>query len=167
VHSRQQLAAVHDQPLEISRRQLAGELVERTARQDALDRERQQLAVVLHVLDAEHLRRRHAHRTRLRHDVLLVGEPRHRLSGDAHDDRAGGRQLDAVRLVHSASREANELVDLVATDRPDHRVDDLTGRRRHHRRVALSDRGSRGDRPRGGLSTRGTSADSSRQLVTT
>jgi hypothetical protein len=37
-----------------------------------LDRERQQLAVVLHVLDAEHLRRRHAHRPRLRHDVRLV-----------------------------------------------------------------------------------------------
>jgi hypothetical protein len=132
VHPRQQLAAVHDQPLEIHRRQLAGELVERAARQEALDRERQQLAVVLHVLDTEHLRRRHAHRTRLRHDVLLVGEPWHRLTGDARDDRAGGRQLDAVRLVHSATREANELLDLVATDRPHHRVDDLTRRRRHH-----------------------------------
>src|SRR5207302_7204223 len=62
----------------------------------------------------------------------LVGEPRHGLTADAHDDRARGRQLDAVRLVHSATREANELLDLVATDRPHHRVDDLTRRRRHH-----------------------------------
>ena len=34
-----------------------------------------------------------------------------------------GRQLDAVRLVHPATREANELLDLVATDRPHHRID--------------------------------------------
>ena len=55
-----------------------------------------------------------------------------------------GRQLDAVRLVHPATREANELLDLVATDRPHHRIDDLTRRRRYHPNVALSDRGSRG-----------------------
>jgi hypothetical protein len=73
--------------------------------------------------------------------TLLVGEPRHRLTGDARDDGARGRQLDAVRLVHPATREANELLDLVATDRPHHRVDNLTRRRRHHPSVALSDRG--------------------------
>jgi hypothetical protein len=53
VHARQQLAAVHDQPLE---------RVERAARQEALDRERQQRAVMVHVRDTEHVRRRHAHR---------------------------------------------------------------------------------------------------------
>jgi hypothetical protein len=62
VHARQQLAAVHDQPLEIRRRQLASERVERAARQEALDRERQQRAVMVHVRDTEHVRRRHAHR---------------------------------------------------------------------------------------------------------
>jgi hypothetical protein len=67
---------------------------------------------VIHLLDAEHLRRRHANTTHLRHDMLLVGEPRHQLTGDAHDDGARGRQLDAVRLVHPATREANELLDL-------------------------------------------------------
>src|SRR4051794_27316217 len=77
-------------------------------------------ADMLHVLDTEYLRRRNADRTRLRHDVLLVDEPRHRLTGDARDGRARGRQLDAVRLVHPATREANEPLDLVATDRPHH-----------------------------------------------
>jgi hypothetical protein len=39
VHPCQQLSTVHDQPLEIRGRQLANELVERTARQESLDRE--------------------------------------------------------------------------------------------------------------------------------
>ena len=116
----QELAAVHDQPLEIRRRQLASELVERTARHEPLDRERQQLAVVIHLLDAEHLRRRHANTTRLRHDVLLVGEPRHRLARDPDDDGHVVRKLDAVRFVHPATGEANDPLDRAAADRPNH-----------------------------------------------
>jgi hypothetical protein len=46
------------------------------------------------------------------------------------------RQLAAIRLVHPATREANEPLDPVATDRPHHRVDDLTRRRRRHRTLA-------------------------------
>ena len=39
-----------------------------------------------YLLDTEHVRRRHANTTRLRHDVRLVGEPRHRPARDADDD---------------------------------------------------------------------------------
>ena len=131
MHSRQQLAAVHDQPLEIRRRQLASELVDRTARHKSLDRERQPLAVVIHLLDAEDVRRRHADTTRLRHDVLLVGEPRYRLTRDPDDHGHVVANLDAVRLVQAATDEANEPLDLAAADGPHHRVDDRTGRRRH------------------------------------
>ena len=81
---------------------------------------RQQLAVVIHLLDAEHLRRRHANTTRLRHDVLLVGEPRHRLARDPDDDGRVVRQLDAVRFVHPATGEANDPLDLAAADPPYH-----------------------------------------------
>ena len=55
--------------LEVAERQLAHELVERTPGQKLMDRERQHLAVVLQVLDAEHLGRRHAEVARLRHEM--------------------------------------------------------------------------------------------------
>jgi hypothetical protein len=86
---------------------------------------------VIHLLDAEHLRRRHADTTRLRHDVLLVGEPRHGLPRDPGDHGHVVPKLDAVRFVHPATGEANDPLDLAAADRPHHRVDDRTRRRQH------------------------------------
>jgi hypothetical protein len=53
VHHCQELASVHNQPLEIRHGQLTREVVERPARHQLLDRELQQLAAVVHVLDAE------------------------------------------------------------------------------------------------------------------
>lgn len=74
---------------------------------------------------------RHAHTTRLRHDVLLIDEPRHRLTRDPDDHGHVVGKLDAVCLVQAATGEANEPLDLASADGTHHRIDDRTGRRRH------------------------------------
>jgi len=86
---------------------------------------------VIHLPDAEDVRRRHADTTRLRHDVLLGSEPRYWLTRDSDDYGRVVANLDAVRLVQAALGEANQLLDLAAADGPHHRVDDRTGCRRH------------------------------------
>src|SRR5262245_35467758 len=131
VHPCEELTAVHDQPRESRRGQLASELVERATRHELQDGERQQLAVVIHLPDAEDIGRRHADTTRLRHDVLLVSEPRYLLTRAPDDHGHVVANLYAVRLVNAATGEAEEPPDLAAADGPHHRVDDRTGRRRH------------------------------------
>ena len=116
-----ELAAVHDQPLEIRRQQLASELVERTARHESQDRERQQLAVVIHLLDAEHLRRRHAN-TAPACAMTCSSSVNHGTGWRAIRTTTATSfgKLDAVRFVHTATGEANNPLDLAAADRPHH-----------------------------------------------
>jgi hypothetical protein len=117
VHRCQEFAAVHDQPREIQRRQFASEIVERTARHESMDREGQQLAVVIHLLDARAppaSARQHRAPARSR---LLVGEPRHRMARGP-DDGHVVRKIDALRFVHPAIGDANDPLDLAAADRP-------------------------------------------------
>ena len=68
---------------------------------------------MIHLLYAEHLWRRHANGTRLCHDALPVGEPRHRVARDPGDHGDFVRKLDEVRLVHPAVGEGNDPLQLL------------------------------------------------------
>jgi hypothetical protein len=69
--------------------------------------------------------------------VRLVDGRRHRLARDPDDNGGVVPEFHAVRLVHPATGEENDPVDMTAADRPHHRLDDSTKRCHHHPSLSL------------------------------
>lgn len=63
---------------------------------------------MIHLLDAEHRRSAARRNQRVRHDVLLIGKPRHKLARNPDDDGRLVRKLDAVRFVDPGTGEADD-----------------------------------------------------------